>query len=199
MNGKEKVEPNSAENIEELNEKVQLESSEESQQGTEEGVDEPKEEVDEAAAELTRLSKELEEAKDKHIRLYSEFENYRRRTAKERLELIKTASEDLLISLIPVVDDFERARASSSDEKDTSTLKEGYDLIFTKFNKILDQKGVKAMDIGQGSKFDAELHEAISQMPAKKNKLKGKIVDVVEKGYTLNEKVIRFAKVVIGT
>jgi molecular chaperone GrpE len=146
-------------------------------------------------SELEKALAEIEASKDKYIRLYSEFENFRRRTAKEKIEMAQTASESVIKSLLPVVDDFERAEKSVQD-KDNKDL-EGYALIFNKIKKVLDQFGVKAMDIKSGSEFNADLHEAITQIPAGEN-LKGKIVDVVEKGYLLNDKVIRFAKVVIG-
>ena len=146
-------------------------------------------------SELEKALAEIEASKDKYIRLYSEFENFRRRTAKEKIEMAQTASESVIKSLLPVIDDFERAEKSIQN-KDNKDL-EGYALIFNKFKKVLDQFSVKAMDIGSGSEFNADLHEAITQIPAGEN-LKGKIVDVVEKGYLLNDKVIRFAKVVIG-
>jgi molecular chaperone GrpE len=146
--------------------------------------------------ELLMAQAELAAAKDKYIRLYSEFENFRRRTAKEKIEMSQTASEQVIKSLLPVIDDFERAEKSIQDKNNKDI--EGYTLIFNKFKKILDQFDVKAMDISIGSDFNPDLHEAITQIPADE-KLKGKIVDVVEKGYLLNDKVIRFAKVVIGS
>lgn len=146
-----------------------------------------------------RLTVELQEAKDKYLRLYSEFENFRRRTAKERLELIKTATEDLMVNLLPVLDDFERAGKSFDDEKtDKKSMAEGVQLISNKLKKALENKGLKPMDSDAGIAFDADKHEAITKIPAPEEKLKGKVVDVVEKGYYLDEKVIRFAKVVIG-
>ncbi len=158
----------------------------------------PKE--DTAGDEIDKLSIELQESKDKYLRLYSEFENFRRRTAKEKLDLISTANEDLMSALLPVLDDFERASKSIGDEGgDSGSIKEGLDLIFGKFKKTLEQKGLKPMDTGQGSDFDPDFHEAITQIPAPSKKLKGKVVDVVEKGYMLKDKVIRYAKVVIGS
>lgn len=148
--------------------------------------------------EIERLKKELEEAKDKYLRLYSEFENYRRRTAKERLELISNANEDLLVHLLPVLDDFERAQKAMQENKDHAVAEEGFNLIYSKLKNLLEQKGLKEMDDGPGTPFNPELHHAISQMPVEKKKMKGKIVDVIEKGYYLNDKVIRFAKVVTG-
>jgi len=148
-------------------------------------------------AELAKVQSELAEQKDKYLRLYSEFENFRRRTSKEKLELIQSANEQLIKALLPVADDFERAEKSfkGTESKDM----EGFFLIYTKFKKTLDQYGVKVMEAGAGSEFNPDLHEAITQIPAPEEKLKGKIVDVVEKGYLLNDKVIRFAKVVVGS
>ncbi|MEQ8415188.1 MULTISPECIES: nucleotide exchange factor GrpE [unclassified Imperialibacter] len=153
---------------------------------------------DAAEDEMTALKRELEESKDKYLRLYSEFDNYRRRTAKERVELIKTAGEDVLAVLIPVVDDFERAKKSIDSEEVEASVKEGIDLIYNKLIKVLDQKGLKAMEVDTGHEFDPELHEAVTQFPAPDESLKGKVIDVVEKGYVLGDKVIRFAKVVTG-
>lgn len=147
--------------------------------------------------ELNKLKAELTESKDKYIRLYSEFENFRRRTAKEKLELTQSANEQLIRAFLPVIDDFERAEKSFKDKNDKEL--EGFFLIYNKFKKILDQNSVKAMELGPGSEFDADFQEAITQIPAPDEKLKGKVVDVVEKGYILNDKVIRFAKVVVGS
>jgi molecular chaperone GrpE len=147
--------------------------------------------------ELQKLQAEIAEQKDKFIRLYSEFENFRRRTAKEKLEMIQSANEQLIKTLLPVADDFERAEKSfkAKDDKDL----EGFFLIYNKFKKTLDQAGVKVMDLKPGSEFDADLHEAITQIPVQDDALKGKVVDVVENGYLLNDKVIRHAKVVVGS
>lgn len=149
-------------------------------------------------SEIARIEGELGETKDKYLRLYSEFENFRRRTSKEKLDLIKTANEDLMIALLPIIDDFERADKSFSEKEDKEGLFEGYKLIHNKLQKILEQKGLKAMEIEKGDEFDSEVHEAISQYPVEEKDLKGKIIDVIEKGYYLGDKVIRFAKVVIG-
>jgi molecular chaperone GrpE len=148
-------------------------------------------------ASVEKLQTELAEQKDKFIRLYSEFENFRRRTAKEKLDLIQTANEQLIKSLLPVLDDFDRAEKAfgERDEKDL----EGIFLIRSKFKKVLEQSGVKLMEIKPGTEFNADFHDAITQVPAPEEELKGKIVDVVESGYLLNDKVIRFAKVVVGS
>jgi len=135
--------------------------------------------------------------KDKFIRLYSEYENYRKRTAKEKIDIITNASENLLKDIIPVIDDFERAITNNKNVEDASTIKEGFELIYNKLYKTLTNTGLKPMN-AQGETFDADIHEAITKIPAPSKKMKGKVIDVVEKGYTINDKVIRFAKVVIG-
>jgi molecular chaperone GrpE len=155
------------------------------------GNDEPK-----FQSEIKKLQDELAEAKDKYLRLYSEFENFRRRTSKEKLELIQTANEQLVVSLLPIIDDFERAEKAFQQTE--SKELEGFLLIYNKFKKTLEQSGVKPMDTKPGTDFDVNQHEAITQVPAPEEKLKGKVVDVVERGYTLNDKVIRYAKVVVG-
>ena len=148
-------------------------------------------------AAVDKLQSELADQKDKFIRLYSEFENFRRRTAKEKLDLIQSANEQLIKTLLPVIDDFDRAEKSFKDKNEKEL--EGFFLIHNKFKKILEQAGVKLMDVKPGSEFNADLHEAITQIPSDDESLKGKVVDVVESGYLLNDKVIRFAKVVVGS
>lgn len=145
-----------------------------------------------------KLESEITDLKDKYLRLYSDFENFRKRTAKERIDLIKTASEDVLKDLIPVVDDFERATKASEIETDIDKIKEGNQLIFHKLVRILETKGLKVMDDLIGKPFNPDTQEAITQIPAPKEELKGMVVDVVEKGYTLGDKVVRYAKVVTG-
>lgn len=147
-------------------------------------------------AELKKAQDELAEAKDKYLRLYSEFENFRRRTAKEKLELIQSANERLVNAFLPIIDDFERAEKAFNGSE--SKEMEGFLLIYTKFKKILDTAGIKVMD-AHGKAFDPDLHEAITQVPAPNDKSKGKVIEVVEQGYLLNDKVIRFAKVVVGS
>jgi molecular chaperone GrpE len=147
------------------------------------------------ANDMKKLQDELAEAKDKYLRLYAEFDNFRRRTAKERIELIQSAGEQLLKALLPVADDFDRAEKAFAGKTDKEA--EGFFLIQNKFKKILEQNGVKVMDIANGE-FNPDIHDAITQVPVQDDKQKGKIVDVVEKGYLLNDKVIRHAKVVIG-
>lgn len=161
--------------------------------GTKEGASAENAVVDPAI----KLQQELDEQKDKYIRLYSEFDNFRRRTAKEKLELIQSANEQLLQKLLPVADDFDRAEKSFKDKNDKEL--EGFFLIANKFRKTLEQSGVKVMEINAQTEFNPDLHEAITQIPVPDASQKGKIVDVVEKGYLLNDKVIRFAKVVVGS
>lgn len=153
----------------------------------------PENSVGREADPTARLKDELAESKDKYIRLYAEFENFRRRTAKERLELIQNANEQLMKAFLPVVDDFERAERALTSAVPKEA--EGIVLVLNKLRKTLEQNGLKIMDTSSGN-FDPDLHEAITQIPSPDNK--GKIIDVVEKGYLLNEKVIRHAKVVVG-
>ena len=148
--------------------------------------------------EFDKVSVELTDLKDKYLRLYADFENFRRRTAKEKIDLISNANEGLLVALLPVLDDFERALKSAENTSDVEALKAGVKLIFNKFYKVLESKGVKPMD-SLGQVFNPDLHEAITQFPAPSDDLKGKIMDETEKGYLLNEKVIRFAKVILGS
>ena len=145
-----------------------------------------------------KLSAEVAELKEKYLRLYSDFENFRKRTAKERIDLIKTASEEVLKDLVPVVDDFERAFKAAEKEADTQKIQEGNQLIFQKLVKILESKGLKPMEELIGQPFNPDTQEAITQIPSPSPELTGAVVDVVEKGYFLGEKVVRFAKVVIG-
>lgn len=134
---------------------------------------------------------------DKYLRLYSEFDNYRKRTNKEKLELIATASAAVLKEMLSVLDDFDRAIANNEQVTDPTALKEGFALIHTKLKSTLEAKGLKAM-VAKGETFDPELHEAIANIPSPSDDMKGKVIDDVERGYYLNEKVIRYAKVVVG-
>ena len=135
--------------------------------------------------------------KDKYLRLFAEFENYKKRTSKERIELFKTASQELMTSLLPIMDDFDRGLTEIKKVKDKELLK-GMQLINDKFKNTLTQKGLTEIEVNKGDVFDAEIHEAITQIPAPSDKLKGKVIDAVEKGYKLGEKIIRYPKVVIG-
>jgi molecular chaperone GrpE len=143
-----------------------------------------------------KLQAELEEQKDKYLRLFAEFDNFKRRNAKERIELIQTAGKDVIVSLLEVMDDFERAEKQMQNSDDAAAIKEGIGLVFNKFKNTLAAKGLKSME-SINTEFDVEKHEAITEVPAPDN-MKGKVVDEVEKGYYLNNKLIRFAKVVVG-
>lgn len=153
--------------------------------------------LEEVSAE-EQLKEELGKEKDKFLRLFAEFENYKKRTSKERIDLFKTASEDVMLAMLPILDDFERALTHIDDDKEAEELRKGVLLIYNKLLSTLKQKGLEKIDTNPGDLFDADLHEAITQIPAPSEDLKGKIVDVIEKGYKLGEKVIRFPKVVIG-
>lgn len=146
---------------------------------------------------LELLQDEMEKEKDRYLRLFAEFENYKRRTGKERLELFKTASQDVMVSLLPILDDFERA-LKEIEKSEEDTLFKGVELIHQKLKETLRQKGLEVVVTQAGDDFDSELHEAVTQIPAPSDDLKGKIVDVLEKGYQLGEKIIRYPKVVTG-
>lgn len=145
-----------------------------------------------------KLQSELKQEKDKFLRLFAEFENYKKRTSRERIELFSTASEDVIKTLLPILDDFERAISHINDDKEAEALRKGVLLIYNKLVSTLEQKGLKIVTVDKGDAFNADNHEAITQIPAPTNDLKGKIIDVIEKGYKLGDKVIRFPKVVIG-
>ncbi len=145
-----------------------------------------------------QLKEELNKEKDKFLRLFAEFENYKRRTAKERIELFKTASQDVMVSMLPVLDDFERAILHTEDDKEAEHLRKGVLLIYQKLLSTLERNGLAKIEVSQGDTFNADEHEAITQIAAPSDELKGKIIDVVEKGYKLGDKIIRFPKVVTG-
>ena len=146
---------------------------------------------------IDELRSSVEKEKDKFLRLFAEFENYKKRTSKERLELFKTASQELVTALLPVLDDFERALAEiKKSDKNDQLL--GIELIYNKLSDTLQNQGLTKIEVNNGDGFDAELHEAITQIPAPEDKLKGRIVDVVGTGYKLGEKIIRYPKVVVG-
>ncbi|WP_289055895.1 nucleotide exchange factor GrpE [Carboxylicivirga marina] len=177
------------EGINEMNEEVSEEQNEESNEEQTEDVPEQSEE--EAAIE------KLKEANDKYLRLSAEYDNYRRRTLKEKMELTKTAGESILLALLPVIDDLDRAMNHMDDAKDVDALKEGMQLIHTKFNDFLGQQGMKEIEAKEKD-FDTDVHEAVTKIPAPSDEMKGKVIDCIEKGYTLHEKVVRFSKVVVG-
>jgi molecular chaperone GrpE len=152
---------------------------------------------DKKQAELDDVKNKLADITDKHLRLQAEFDNFRRRTMKEKVDLIKSGGESVLVNILPVIDDFERALDSLKDVAEDDAGKQGTTLIYNKFEDFLKQNNVK--EIGALHQvFDVDMHEALTKIPAPEKKLKGKVVDVIQKGYLLNEKVIRFAKVVIG-
>lgn len=176
---------------------VQQEGTQDTQKDVEKtSVEESKDEK-ESKDELARLKASLEEEKDKFMRLFAEFDNYRRRTARESIEMRKSANEEVMLALLPILDDFDRALTELKKSDDDSLFK-GVELIQSKMKNTLSSKGLKEMEVKQGDAFDSEYHEAITQVPAPNKKLVGKIVDVVEKGYTLGDKVIRYPKVVTG-
>jgi molecular chaperone GrpE len=145
--------------------------------------------------EIETLKAEIEEAKDKYLRLFAEFDNFKKRSVKERFELMKTAAQETITSLLPVLDDFDRAKKSA--ESGAESFSEGVQLVYNKLFSTLDHKGLKAME-STGVDFDPEWHEAITDIPAPSEEMKGKIIDTIENGYTLNEKIIRYAKVVVA-
>lgn len=143
------------------------------------------------------IESELAKEKDKFLRLFAEFENYKKRTTKERLELFKTAGQDVIQSLLPILDDFDRALLEIAKSGE-SNLSKGVELIYNKLTSVLKTKGLELIEVSASDNFDSEIHEAITQIPAPSPELSGKIIDVVEKGYKLGDKIIRFPKVVVG-
>lgn len=158
--------------------------------------EEAKQETVEVSVE-EQLKVDLSKEKDKFLRLFAEFENYKRRTSKERIELFKTANEELMTVLLPILDDFKRGLAEIKKADDSELLK-GMELINNKLKNSLSQKGLTEMEVKSGDAFDVELHEAITQIPSPSDDLKGKIIDVIEQGYKLGDKIIRYPKVVVG-
>jgi molecular chaperone GrpE len=152
---------------------------------------------DEESNPMLELEEKVTAINDKYLRLYSDFENYRKRTAKEKLDLITNGNASLLRKIIPVMDDFERAIESNREITDPEVLKEGFNLIYSKLKRTLEAEGVKEME-STGEPFDVEYHEAITNIPAPDKSLKGKVIDTTEKGYFLNDSVLRYAKVVVG-
>ena len=153
--------------------------------------------TDNKAGKEPGIEEKLAEAQDKYLRLSAEFDNYRKRTLKEKMDLTKSAGETIINNLLPVMDDFERALQVMEEATDCKAMKDGIDLIYAKFNEFLKGNGVKEIE-AMSEEFDTDLHEAITKIPAPEKKLKGKVVDVIQKGYYLNDKVIRYAKVVVG-
>ena len=176
------------------NEELELESDE---MHSEEETEESAEKNEGDAAVIEQLRVELNKMNDKYLRLLAEFDNFRRRTARDQLELRKTASKDIMADLLPVLDDFDRALKIIEKGEGSDSVIEGFKLVYQKFYKTLESRGLEVME-SDGKSFDAEMHEAITEVPAPSKKMKGKVIDTVEKGYLLNEKIIRYAKVVVG-
>lgn len=151
----------------------------------------------EEPAEVIKLKQELAEAKDKYLRLFAEFDNFRKRTNREKLELRKTAAADTLSALLPVLDDFDRAKKNHDDENSTEEFSEGVMFVYDKISTFMKKQGLKVM-ISTGEDFNADFHEAITEIPAPTEDMKGKVIDTIENGYILNDKIIRYAKVVVG-
>lgn len=149
------------------------------------------------SARMKELKKELEDQKDRYLRLSAEFDNFRKRTLREKMEMSKIAGEEIYVKILPVLDDLDRAMKAIQESSDVEAVKEGMLLIYNKFKDYLNQQGVKEIE-AMHQKFDTDVHEAITKIPAENKKLKGKVVDIIEKGYFLNDKIIRFPKVVIG-
>lgn len=197
-------------NIDNIKEPTEQKNQEEATSGTDKGEGTANEKAETVKEDKKRKSKrrsksskedelkaQIGELNDKYLRLYSEFDNYRRRTSKEKIELTKTAAEDLIVELLPIMDDFDRAIKSAEETKDCDAVKEGMELIYNKLNGILTRKGLAEIE-AMGKEFDTDFHEAISYIPSPSDDMKGKVIDAVEKGYTLGDKVIRYSKVVIG-
>jgi len=173
------------------------EAREEKKQAKEKEKKDKKEEKKKEKAPGKSDKEKLAELQDRYLRLQAEYDNYRKRTLKEKMELTRSAGEDILKGLLPVMDDFERAIQSIDEAEDAESLKDGVHLIFGKFKEFLKSQGVKEME-SQDQEFDTDKHEAISKVPAPSEEMKGKVVDVVQTGYYLNDKVLRYAKVVVG-
>lgn len=190
-------------NIKEQSEELENQAEEQETSPNQENVQEDEATDTEAMTEedkedpLTELQEKYDSLNDKYLRLYSEFENFRRRTAKEKLEVMKTAGGNIVRDLLPVLDDFERAIAANENNEDVNNIKEGFELIHHKLKHNLEQQGLKPMD-SQGKEFDTEYHEAVTNIPAPSEDMKGKVVDVAEKGYFFHDNVLRYAKVIVG-
>jgi molecular chaperone GrpE len=189
-NKKEQIEQEESTNT--VEEKEETVASPENQEKQDKGKESASEED-----ELSQLKNENSVLKDKFLRLAAEFDNYKKRTLKEKIEMMKTAATDTVTALLPVLDDFDRAKKNADDENSAETFSEGVSLVYQKLYNILKQKGLQPMETN-GQPFDPELHDAITEIPAPTDDMKGKVVDTVEKGYMLNDKIIRHAKVVVG-
>lgn len=178
---------------------TEVTSSENSQESNQDSTSEFNDAEGEETAEtsLEKLEKAVASEQDKFLRLFAEFENYKKRTSKERMDLFKTANQEVIVAMLPVVDDFERAMKELSKEQD-SELYKGVSLIQNKFIGVLKNKGLEEVVVSAGDTFDSEMHDAITQIPAPDKKMKGKVIDVIEKGFQLGDKIIRHPKVVVG-
>ena len=184
--------------------KKETNNEEEDINNTDEGVDKKekkkskrKSKTDKLQEEIAELNIQVGESKDKYLRLFAEFDNYKKRTLKEKIEYMKTASAESILAMLPVLDDFDRAKKSADDDATDEYFTEGVAMIYNKIFNVLKNQGLEAMT-STGEEFDPELHEAITEIPAPSDEMKGKIIDTVEKGYTLKDKIIRHAKVVVG-
>jgi len=171
--------------------------NEENINNQEENITQTEETVEENVTEMPTAEELLAAEKDRYIRLYAEFENYKKRTSKEKMDFFTYANQEMMVSMLAVLDDFERALKEIAKNGNEADL-QGVELIYNKFKNKLTEKGLKIMEVRAGDNFNVDFHEAITQIPAPSEDLKGKIVDVIETGYTLGDKVIRFAKVVTG-
>ena len=178
---------------------TEVTSSENNQESNQDSTSEFNDAEGEETAEtsLEKLEKAVASEQDKFLRLFAEFENYKKRTSKERMDLFKTANQEVIVAMLPVVDDFERAMKELSKEQD-SELYKGVSLIQNKFIGVLKNKGLEEVVVSTGDTFDSEMHDAITQIPAPDKKMKGKVIDVIEKGFQLGDKIIRHPKVVVG-
>lgn len=193
MNNKENIEKENKENLESTENVDNSNLQEETPANSQEEQSNEVEELDEVA----KLKAELEESNNKFLRLYAEFDNYKRRTSKERIDYMQSAGKEVILSLLPILDDFERGLEAMNSASDVLSVKEGVDLIYQKLLSTLNQKGLKPMEV-VGEVFDADFHEAIANIPVQDENQKGKIIEELQKGYLLNDKILRFAKVVTG-
>jgi molecular chaperone GrpE len=185
----------------ENNNEVKTEERAENVESVENAESAENEVAEETVPELSleeKLQQENAALNDKYLRLFAEFDNFKRRTQKERAELLQTAGKDVIVSLLPVLDDFDRANKAIESATDINPIREGISLVHNKLKNLLAQKGLKEME-SINTPFDTDNHEAITKIPAPNEEMKGKVIDELEKGYTLNDKVIRFAKVVVGS
>lgn len=160
-------------------------------------TEETEEEINPLQEVVNKLMAEKSELSDKYLRLSAEFQNYKRRTAKEKMDLIQTAGRDVIKVLLPVLDDFDRAKKAADDDDSVEAFSEGVQLVYEKLNRVLEQKGLKPLN-ANGEVFNPDFHEALTEIPAPTEDLKGKVIDTIEKGFALNDKIIRYAKVVVG-